>query len=76
LFKDYHLHLETKKIINLLSEGHKGILWSSFHLFLYKFLTKFGLLRTLKKIVNNKPGLFNKLLTPTFYIILDLKAAN
>ncbi len=70
LFAGYRLSLNTKEIVELLSKDPAGILWSSFHISIYKLLQKSGLFFILKKIANNDQGILNNLFTPTFYIIL------
>jgi ubiquinone/menaquinone biosynthesis C-methylase UbiE len=69
LLKDYRLHINTKEIVQLLSQDSSGILWSGFHLFLYNLLKMAGLFSVLGKITNNESGFVNNFLTPTFYII-------
>ncbi len=73
LFNEYKINLNTKKITDLLSEDSKGILWSNFHLFLYRIIKKSGLIIFIKKMSNDKPGIINNLFAPTFYIVLTLK---
>jgi len=73
LFSGYILKLKTREIISLLSDNPKGILWSSFHLLLYKILRKSGLFFILNKTADNSPGFINNFITPTFYIILNKK---
>ncbi len=73
LFNEFKINLNTKKIIDLLSEDSKGILWSNFHLFLYRIIKKSGLIIFTKKMSNDKPGIINNLFAPTFYIVLTLK---
>lgn len=70
LFNDFEINLNTKKIICLVSENYKGILWSNFHLALYKLIKKYGLLSILKAAANNKMGFVNNYLSPTFYIVV------
>lgn len=70
LFKDYKITLCTKEVVNFLSEDFKGIIWSNFHMKLYQLLKKSGLLSIIKNFANNKPGLVNKYLTPTYYLTI------
>jgi SAM-dependent methyltransferase len=73
LFSDFSLQLNTKKTTKLLKKDSQGILWSNFHLLLYNILKKTKFISILNKIANNKPGLVNNFLTPTFYITLTKK---
>ncbi|HSD62778.1 MAG TPA: class I SAM-dependent methyltransferase [Ignavibacteriaceae bacterium] len=70
LFNDQIININTKEVINLLSEDYKGIIWSNFHVKLYCLLKKSGIILIIKYIVNNKPGFINKYLTPTFFLII------
>ncbi len=70
LFEDFSLHLNTRKITELLKEDYRGILWSSFHRSIYVLLKKTKLIFTLNKIANDKAGFVNNILTPTFYLIM------
>jgi 2-polyprenyl-3-methyl-5-hydroxy-6-metoxy-1,4-benzoquinol methylase len=67
--------VERKDIAELISvkelfNRNKGIIWSNFHLKLIKITSFLKLDNLLIKIVNDKPGLLNRLFTPTFYLIL------
>ncbi len=70
LLKDYRFQINTKDIVHLLSKDSRGILWSSFHIFLYDILKKSGLFFLVEKLTNNRSGFINNFITPTFYIIL------
>lgn len=68
LGKDFILRLNTKNIVNQLMNGEKGIVWSNFHLFLLKIINSLNLKKLFLNLPNNKFGIVNKFLTPTFYI--------
>ena len=70
LFRDYRFDIKTKEALHILSEEPDGILWSSFHLFLYNLLKTTGLFFIIQKLGNNQAGITNNLLSPTFYIVL------
>jgi ubiquinone/menaquinone biosynthesis C-methylase UbiE len=70
LFGNYIFYIKTKEAVQILSEDPEGLLWSSFHLFLYKLLKKTGLFFIIKKSANNRYGIINNFISPTFYIIL------
>lgn len=71
LFKnDFNISLHTKFSVQELLKGNKGIVWSNFHL---KLIALCKFLRWdwfLNKIANDKSGVLNKYITPTFYITL------
>jgi len=56
-----------------LMEGNKGLIWSNFHIGLLKRIHKLRLGNLLIKLANNKTGLLNRFITPTFYLILKKK---
>ncbi len=62
--------LNTKFAVQKLMEGHKGIIWSGFHLFLLKLILSLKLNKVIVKMSNDNPGFLNKFITPTFYFIL------
>ena len=66
----FNLQLFTKYSVKELFNRNKGIIWSNFHLKLIKITSFLKLDNLLIKIVNDKPGLLNRLFTPTFYLIL------
>ncbi len=73
-FEDkFNLKLNTRFAVQKLFEGHKGIIWSSFHLFLLKLILALKFDKLIIKISNDKYGLLNKYFTPTFYLILRKK---
>ena len=67
---DFKINLNTKYSVQKLFEGHKGIVWSDFHIFLINIIKTLHLNKAILKIVNNKEGFVNKYLNPTFYFIL------
>lgn len=74
LFTEYYsLNLCTNESLELLFNGHKGIVWSNFHLRLIKIIKILNLAGVIKTISNNRFGLINIFFTPTFYIILNRK---
>lgn len=66
----YKPYLNTVTAVQELLKGNKGIVWSNFHLSLIRIIKAIKLNKLLILIANNKPGIVNKYLTPTFYIIL------
>jgi 2-polyprenyl-3-methyl-5-hydroxy-6-metoxy-1,4-benzoquinol methylase len=67
---DFKINLDTKYSVKKLFEGHKGIVWSDFHIFLIDTIKRLHLDKIILKIVNDKEGFVNKYLNPTFYFIL------
>lgn len=70
---NFRLKLCTKFSVEYLLNGGKGLVWSSFHLWLIKLVNLLRLKRLLLIIANDKPGIINKFFTPTLYIILKRK---
>ncbi len=70
LFKEYRLYLKTAETVTILDQNPGGILWSSFHLLLFKLLRITGTILVLKKLASDKEGLINNYFTPTFYAML------
>lgn len=70
MFGNYVLYIKTKEAVQILSEDPEGILWSSLHLFLYRLLKTTGLFFIIRKSANNRFGIINNFISPTFYIIL------
>lgn len=66
----FDIALRTRTATQLLLSGHKGLIWSGFHLWLLMMLRLFRLNKIIMKIVNDKPGILNKYFTPAFYLIL------
>jgi 2-polyprenyl-3-methyl-5-hydroxy-6-metoxy-1,4-benzoquinol methylase len=71
--KNFTLKLCTKFSVEYLLNGGKGLVWSSFHLWLIKLVNLLRLKRLILSASNDKPGIINKFFTPTFYIILKKK---
>lgn len=70
MFGYYVFYIKTKEAVQILSEDPEGILWSSFHIFIYRLLKKTGLFFIIRKSANNRFGIINNFISPTFYIIL------
>lgn len=66
----FEMKLNTKFAVDQLMKGNKGIVWSNFHLSLLKLVGFLKLDKLILLIANDKSGLVNKYLTPTFYITL------
>ncbi len=66
----FEIHLNTKYSVKKLFKGHKGIVWSDFHIFLIKVCKLLYLDKVILKIANDKVGFINNYLNPTFYFIL------
>lgn len=74
LFKnDFKITLYTKYSVKELFNGNKGIVWSDFHLKLITFIKLIKLDKVLIKIANDRIGVINNYLTPTFYMIIKGK---
>jgi hypothetical protein len=74
LFEDkFEVRLFTSHSVKELFNGHKGIVWSNFHLKLVGVVNKLKIGRLITLIANDKPGLINSFFTPTFYITLKKK---
>ncbi|MDY0081925.1 MAG: class I SAM-dependent methyltransferase [Ignavibacteriaceae bacterium] len=71
---DYYLELNTKFTVKELFNGNKGIVWSDIHLTLIAFCKFTGIDRIIKIIANDKQGIINKFITPTFYFTLKRKS--
>lgn len=69
----YSLKIITEFSVKYLINGGKGLVWSKFHLRLVKIINLLGLKKLLMRIANDQPGIINKFVTPTFYIILKKK---
>ena len=70
---DFKVRLNSKFVISELIKGNKGIVWSNFHLKLINLVKSIRLDYLLNKISNDKPGIVNKIFTPTFYLLLTRK---
>jgi len=71
-FQEQNLHYElnTTFAVHSLFMEPKKIAWSKFHLTLLSILKKLKLHKTIIRFSNNKPGILNNFITPTFYFIL------
>jgi SAM-dependent methyltransferase len=69
--KDYEIFLYTKFTVQELLNGNKGIIWSNFHLKMIRFIKALKLDHLINRLSNNNFGIFNKFVTPTFYLILN-----
>ena len=74
LFYDkFEVRLFTSHAVKELFNGHKGIVWSNFHLKLVRAINKLKIGRLITLMANDKAGLINRFLTPTYYMILRSK---
>jgi 2-polyprenyl-3-methyl-5-hydroxy-6-metoxy-1,4-benzoquinol methylase len=71
--KNFSIKICTRFSVNYLLNGGEGLVWSNFHLRIVKTVNLLGLNKILTGIANDKPGIINRLFTPTFYIILKKK---
>ncbi len=69
----FEVRIFTYQSVKELFNGHKGIVWSNFHLKLVAAVNKFKIGRLITLMANDKPGLINNFFTPTFYITLKKK---
>lgn len=69
----FDLFINTSYAVSELMRGNKGLIWSSFHLKLLKLIQSLKIEKMIIKTVNNKPGIINRFVTPTFYLILKRK---
>lgn len=71
LFGDkFSIRLNTVHTMKKLLEGHKGIAWSDFHLFLIRMINNTGIGKLLSKTANDDFGIINKFYNPTFYFVM------
>lgn len=70
----FEIKILTKSAVNMLLGGHEGIIWSEFHLKSLRLIKKMKLDGLLRKIANNRKGVVNYFLTPTFYLIMIKKS--
>lgn len=68
--KNFSIQMFTKHTVKELFGGNRGIVWSDFHLRIIKITSLLKLDKIIQRIANDKFGLLNKFLTPTFYLIL------
>ncbi|MGB5286901.1 MAG: class I SAM-dependent methyltransferase [Ignavibacteriaceae bacterium] len=69
----YSLNIYTKFSAKYLLDGGKGLVWSNFHLGLIKLINSLRMKNILIHVSNDKLGIVNKFVTPTFYLILKKK---
>ena len=69
----YSLNIYTKFSTKYLLNGGKGLVWSNFHLGLIKLINSLYIKKMLIYVSNDKFGIINEFITPTFYIILKKK---
>jgi len=69
----FEMILNTKFALKELLRGNKGLIWSDFHLRLLRLAKRIHLEKFLNHIANDKRGVLNKFITPTFYLILIKK---
>lgn len=70
LFNEYTLYLKTAETVSILGQDPEGVMWSSFHLGLFKLLQKSGSFLVLRKLATNEEGFINNYFTPTLYAVL------
>ncbi len=68
--RDFEISIHTRHAVKKLFEGHKGIIWSEFHLRVLHLLKLLKIKNAMIKLSNDRPGLINKFFTPSFYLIL------
>jgi SAM-dependent methyltransferase len=73
--KDFCFELNTKLAVEELFDGNKGIVWSDIHLKFISFCKITRIDTIIKKIANNKSGIVNKFITPTFYFVFTRKSS-
>jgi hypothetical protein len=74
LFSDkFEIKTFTTYAVRELFKGNPGIVWSRFHLKIILFAKKTGMHKIVLQIANDKPGIVNNYLTPTYYFILEKK---
>jgi len=71
--RNFNIKICTKFSVSHLLNGGKGLVWSNFHILLVKMVNILGLKKLLFGIANDKPGMINRFLTPTFYFVLKRK---
>jgi len=69
----FEVRLLSSHAVKEVFKGHKGIVWSNFHLRLVGAANKLKIGRLINLMANDKPGLINKFFTPTLYMILKSK---
>jgi ubiquinone/menaquinone biosynthesis C-methylase UbiE len=71
LFNGFKINLKTKEVVDIIQVSPEGILWSDFHMFLYRLLKYTGAISILKNAASNKDGIINNYFTPAFYAVLQ-----
>ena len=66
----FEIYLDTKHSVEKILSGINGIVWSDFHLYLIKLVKIFRMQKLLLLLSNNKKGIINKYLNPTFYLVM------
>lgn len=69
----FEISLNTRYSVQKLLEGNRGIVWSNFHLNLLELIGKLHLQKIILSSANDKFGILNNLLNPTFYFLLKKK---
>lgn len=69
----FDIDLFSKLSVIEVFNGNKGIIWSDFHISLINHLKRIKADFLLKRISNDKFGIINKFLTPTFYLVMKRK---
>lgn len=64
-----HVQLRTVQALQALFAGHRGVVWSDFHLLLIRIVKGLRLTGMLLYVANNENGYLNRYLTPTFYCV-------
>jgi SAM-dependent methyltransferase len=63
------VQLRTVQALQALFAGHRGVVWSNFHLSIIKAVKVLRLNGILLHVANNKSGFLNRYVTPTFYCV-------
>jgi 2-polyprenyl-3-methyl-5-hydroxy-6-metoxy-1,4-benzoquinol methylase len=71
--QNFEINLNTKFATAELLNENKGLVWSNFHFKLLALIKKLRLKNLLLRIVNDRNGFVNKIITPTFYLVLTKK---
>ncbi|MFQ5771347.1 MAG: class I SAM-dependent methyltransferase [bacterium] len=71
--ENMELKFVNKKIVKQLFIDPTAVVNSDFHLKTVKWLRKKGFIKVFSKLVNNKFGIFNYCINPTWYIIAEKK---
>jgi len=60
---------QNRTVFAKLLTDPRSVLWSEAHLRLFSFAERHGFLRLIQRLINDKQGIFNNLLNPTWYLI-------